>query len=317
MAASGRIAFIALIPLLAACGDEPPAPTTAASPAAAAASEAAPAATAPAGGTADEAAPAVAQVACPPSVQERAGPDIIGLKLGMKRDEALNVVLCHNGAADVAYEDRWLQLETHGHKLEKQSFTATVGQKKDCRYNDVQCILGDPWERVDERIIVASPGTAGNETVVGVWRTQVFPEGQMIAFDDALAALSQKYGEPQFQGEQGSGRNVWRMVRWAKDTTGQPFSESNPQFRQCAHAVNPDGQHGQSWSAGCGMTIGAMMKAAPLNPDLVAEMRVGMMDQQALYDYGEALQAQLDEMHAGAREQQLDAAKKAAGDIKL
>src|SRR5690606_39650397 len=109
----------ALTLLPAARGDEPPTPATDTSMAAAPA-----AAPAPAAAAAQQAAPAAAAVSCPPSVQDRAGPDIIGLKLGMKRDEALNVVLCHNGTAEVTYEDRWLELDTHGHKLEKDRKSA-------------------------------------------------------------------------------------------------------------------------------------------------------------------------------------------------
>ena len=262
----------------------------------------------------------VAASQCPAKVNDRlGGPDIVGLKLGLKRDMAVNVVLCENSAFEITYDDSWLRLDTHGQKLAKQVFTATAGEKKKCRSTDMECVLGDPWKRVDERIIVATPGVVGGETAVAVWRTQKFADGKMPTVADAEAALVAKYGPVQIARDLGSNSSSQqiRELRWGKDPQGKILSDKSSNFNRCIYAFSPDGSGDAGWAEGCGMTIGGWIKRAPLNSALAAEISVGMMDQQALFNYGEAVQAQLDQIDAASRKEQVDKAKSAGDAIKF
>jgi hypothetical protein len=262
----------------------------------------------------------VASSQCPAKVNDRlVGPDIVGLKLGLKRDEAVNVALCENSAFEITYDDSWLRLDTHAQKLAKQVFTATAGEKKKCRPTDMECVLGDPWKRIDERIIVATPGVAGGETAVAVWRTQKFADGKMPTVADAEAALVAKYGSVQIARDLGSNSSSQqiRELRWGKDPQGNVLSDKSSNFNRCIFAFSPDGSGDVGWAEGCGMTIGGWIKRAPLNPALAAEISVGLMDQQALFNYGQAVQAQLDQIDAASRKEQIDKAKSARGAIKF
>jgi hypothetical protein len=267
------------------------------------------------------------KVKCPAKIRTAlTGPDIIGLKLGMSRDEALNVVRCHAKDAYIGFEDRWFEpssFNMHQTKLEKQVFLAQTGETSDCNYSSFEGMQrcgagGRQWDHVSEKIKVATPGVPGGETVVGVWRTQTFKEGETPAVDTVIAALTQKYGPFQRRTVKHVNNNIWSdriELAWIRDADGAPLAEADPALGQCSGNVRARVDDGQVWRDGCGMSIAATLLAPRTNPAVVGEFSVGMMNQGDLYAYQEALQLQLDDIEAKRRAGELEKAQSSDVDL--
>ena len=267
------------------------------------------------------------KVKCPAKAgAARTGPDIIGLKLGMTRDEALHIVRCHAKDAYIDFEDRWFEpssFNMHQTKLEKQAFLALTGENSDCTYSSYEGMQrcgagGRQWDHVSEKIKVATPGVPGGETVVGVWRTQTFKEGETPAVDSVIAALTDKYGPYQRRTVDHVNNNIWSdriELVWIRDADGVPLAEADPALGQCGGNVRARVDDGQVWRDGCGMSIAATLLAPRTNPAVVGEFSVGMMNQGDLFAYQEALQLQLDDIEAKRRAGELEKAKSSDVDL--
>jgi hypothetical protein len=230
---------------------------------------------------------------------DASAPDVAGLHLGISRDAALDLVRCRLPQASVELESDFLgNLNKYGQKLGKQAFIARVGESVPCdfrTYDGMHRCGADnrDWKFVEEWIHVAAPGMPGHETVVAIWRTQRYREGSMPTAEAVLAALREKYGEHQYVEEFQSHQTTWRV--WVRDTNGVPMTQANPLFTACAiaTALNPNGEVGQGWSAGCGLTVKASIERNPRNPELVRALHVVLIDQDKLISYGDALQEEL------------------------
>jgi hypothetical protein len=287
--------------------------------------KAAPAKTATA--SAKDADDALGKLKCPAKVDKSlAGPDIIGLKLGMSMDDAVNVTRCHAKDAVVVFEDRWFEpysFNTHQVKLEKQVLIAQSGETSPCNFSSYEgmqkCGLGQrAWDFVSEKIKVAAPGLPGEEKVVGVWRTQTFKEGETPAVETVIAALTEKYGPYQRRTTKNVNNNLWSdriELAWASDAAGAPLSEANPAYVQCVANVRARVDDGQVWRDGCGMSIAVTILAPRASPAVVGELSVGMMNQSELYAYQEELQLKLDDIESKRRADELDKAK--TSDVEL
>lgn len=262
---------------------------------------------------------------CPPDVREGlAGPDILGVKIGMGVDEALATVRCELGEdAVVKTEDRWLdRLDTYGTALGVQYFTVRQGEHRDCNYSREwqECDGGQKWEHVDETVDVATPGAPGQEAAMVVWRTQSFRDGAKPAAKAVLDALAAKYGPPQrtdSSDDRWAGSSGRHDLTWVLDANGRPMSEANPLFNQCANGVIAAGNPGgASWTQGCGVNISARVLLDGDNPGLVMELRTAMIDQTRLWKHVEAMQAALAEAGAARREAEVEAAGE-AGNVRL
>lgn len=246
---------------------------------------------------------------CPPRVAAGLpGPDIVGLKLGMRFDDALNHARCAVKDGTVGFNHRWFQqMRTGNTALQKQGFTVQRGDTSACDYRkfgDAQkCGLGRlVWDHVDEQITVASPGLDGQQTVVGIWRHQHWKPGQMPSRDTVLAALRDKYGREGELTRQPHGTMSWRY-----DVAGLPLAASSPLFRQC-HGPAARAGSAQRWSEGCGVSITADLVPPRDNPELVQSLYVGLMHQEQLLHYGEAMQAELDRVDAARRATEVEKA---------
>ncbi|MEH6488454.1 hypothetical protein [Hyphomonas oceanitis] len=264
---------------------------------------------------------------CPAKIRTQTkGPDIIGLKLGMSRDEAVNIVRCHADDAYIEFEDRWFEprgFNMHETTLEKQAFVALSGETSACDYSSFDRMQrcgagGRQWDHVSEKIKVATPGIPGGETVVGVWRTQTFKEGETPAVDSVIAALTKKYGRFQVRQVDHVNNNLWSdriELAWVRDADDTPLSEADPALGACARNVRARVDEGQVWRDGCGLTIAATLLAPRTNPAVVGEFSVGMMNQGALYAYQEALQLQLDDIETKRRANELEKAQSSDVDL--
>lgn len=254
---------------------------------------------------------------CPAQVREAiAGPDVLGIRLGMSLDEALGTARCALGEdAVVETQTRWLdRLDANGVELGTQVFTVQKGEGKPCDYqrNWQGCGFGSrEWGHVDEVVTVATPGAPGQETAMAIWRSQNFRDGQMPALQSVLDALTAKYGQPQHV-EQSDARwsdtSGYRELRWVRDRRGNPLADPNPLFRQCWNGAFPvrrakGGDDGTqvSWADGCGLTIRAKAYLSGGNPGLVADLNVAMVQQSQLYAHAEATQAELQRLGQARR----------------
>lgn len=258
---------------------------------------------------------------CPPQMSKASGPDIVGIHLGIPGAEAVAIAQCHSPSAKLKPEDSWMQLETHGIKLKPQLVRLTAGVAHVCRQGDVQCMFRDKeWDQVDEQITIAAPGVPGHETVAGLWRTQNFAEGSQPAVTDMVAALIKKYGQPQSQRDYSPPQYPapGRLeIYWQTDPSGAPMTEQNPNYSRCVGSVRADGETSQQWSGGCGLSISASVERSRTNPDLAANLKVGMMDQGKTFNYGEAIQQQLDRLDRERRKQELNNAKQSGSNVQL
>jgi hypothetical protein len=303
------LAAAALAVLLAACGkEEPPKPA------------AAPAKTAAAAGKA----PKQAAAARPEDMLPKArcparggaalpGPDIVGLKLGMSFDEALEHARCGVPDGVIGFQARWFQqMRTGATTLEKQGFTIQRGDTSDCDYRKIgdaqKCGLGRRvWDHVDELIHVATPGLDGRQTVGGIWRHQHWKVGQMPSRESVLKALREKYGP---EGELvGQGR--YETLSWRQDSAGRVLTKADRLFNQC-HGPNARSGGSHTWREGCGLTITVDLLPPRDNPGLVERLYVGLMHQERLLHYGDAMQAELDRLDAARRKAEIDKASGAA-----
>lgn len=295
---------VAVATLLAACGkEEPPKPAAPAKTATAASKPAKQAA-----------APRPEDLLPKPKCPARGGaalpgPDIVGLKLGMRFDEALEHARCTVSDGVLAFSPRWFQqMRTGAVTLEKQAFTIQRGDTSDCDYRKIgdaqKCGLGRRvWDHVDEMIHVATPGLNGRQTVVGIWRHQNWKPGQMPSRASVLKALRDKYGPE--GGITSQGR--FETVSWRQDSAGRALTKADPQFEQC---FGPNARAGGShfWKEGCGLTITVDILAPRDNPELVESLYVGLMHQEQLLHYGDAMQAELDRLDAARRKSEVDKA---------
>ena len=247
------------------------------------------------------------------------GPDVVGLKLGMPREDALNFTRCLHKDAFVSFEGTWIQgLRTYDIKIAPQAFSAHVGETRPCKYSTMdeinRCGVGNrAWTFVAEKITVVSPGVPGREKVLGIWREQHFKPGEMPTADTLLPALVQKYGQPQFTQQQ---PNQWMRLDWVQDAAGTPLAQGTRGYGSC-RTISARAGDSHSWSDACGLTITAMIVLSRENPLLAQELNVGLMDQAALYRTGRSLQAELQAMEQQRRQQEAEQGKGAAANVKL
>jgi hypothetical protein len=227
------------------------------------------------------------------------GPDVVGLKLGMSFDEALNHARCGMPEGVVGFQPRWFQQIRPGSTtLEKQAFVIQRGDTSECVFRSLgdaaKCGLGRRvWDHVDEQIVVASPGLVGRQTVVGIWRQQHWKPGEMPSRDAVLNALRDKYGREGESTTQPHGTAGWRY-----DTAGNPLT--GDAFQQC-YGIAARAGSSQAWREGCGLSITADLVPPRDNPDLVQSLYVGMAHQERMLAYGDAMQAELDRLDAERR----------------
>lgn len=253
-----------------------------------------------------------------------AGPDIVGVRLGMTVDEALAAARCALGEdARVKTAQRWLdRLETYGVELGTQSFTLHKGDHRPCNYQREwqECDGDRKWTHVDEVLVVATPGAPGKETARAIWRTQHFREGRMPAVQAVLDALVAKYGAPQWTEESDrpwSHSAGYRELRWVRDRRGAPLADPNPLFRQCDGAIHGrDEQTSAMWRDGCGLTIRARVLLSGKNPGLALELQTAMLEQSQMYAHVEAMKSELQQLGQARRDDEVRQAGDAS-DVRL
>ncbi len=223
------------------------------------------------------------------------GPDIAGLQLGEPAAQALDRVRCEHPDAVATVDKRFISdLDAHGIALGPQQVTLHIGEARPCDFRKAgelqSCGVGGMmWTHEAETIQLGIPGQPGQARVMSVWRAQRFKPGAGPAMDKVVQALEQKYGPPQWR-QLADTRAV--QLHWARDPRGTPLSQAQMHSGRCP-TMQPRIGEGLRWASGCGLTMVASVVRAADNPLLAREIHVGMLDQQRLLDYGDALQAEL------------------------
>ncbi len=289
--------------LVAACGDAP-SPGPAVAPGTPASVQAVKTAKASPAGPED----ALPPPRCPPVTRPGGtGPDIVGLRLGMPLDEALNLARCALPDGVLSLQPRWFQqLRTGSVTLGNQAFAIQRGETSPCEFRK----LGDAmkcgpgrrvWHHVDELVSVAAPGLDGRQAVAGIWRQQHWKAGEMPAREAVLQALRDKYGREGALRDDPHGTLAWRNA-----VDGTPLAAGDPRFEACAGIrARPGSQH---WREDCGLSISADVVPARDNPQLVQSLYVGMAHQARLLQIGDAMQAEIDRLEAARQAGELQRA---------
>lgn len=146
--------------------------------------------------------------------QDDAGPDILGISLGMPLDQAVAIIKRHQPAMRVS------------------EFDTDIASIRGSRIRGLKYPLGADGQRA---CVGVNCGTYGNETlgvygvappndrVVGaVYRTITF---EQAPFQTLLGALVTKYGEPLFAVLPERGGRPYFTLSWSRDRSGAPIRD--------------------------------------------------------------------------------------------
>lgn len=253
------------------------------------------------------------------------GPDILDLRLGMTREEALAVAFCPRKEFNVYDARTYFAVDTFNQTLDAQVIKLDNSHEQAC----VEMKPGVDLSGVDARslcngadttwtppatqaIALATPGLRGQEKLTGLSRFESFSEPSTP--DKTTAAFTAKFGAP-------SVRADINRLSWAWTPSGAKLAASDPQVEKCADAamqatnvtsgsfVGPDffGLDGKNL-AECGRTIVAFLIPVSDNPKLTSGYNIAMIDQAATRALAFAMQDYFKNGDQAAKQQAVDKA---------
>ncbi|ODT83932.1 hypothetical protein [Phenylobacterium sp. SCN 70-31] len=240
--------------------------------------------------------------------------DVLGIRPGLTLDEAINIVRCEDKTLEVKVAERGFDLNTYGAKL-RQGFHTTPKEPELSGEEALEQMRQRQMDRSLNRSRDAAPGQAftvsaiglpGEETVIGVWRTQRFEPEKNPPIDSLVAALTEKYGPPTTQDG--------KYTVWLYDSQGRLAGRDSPLVSSCRVNAYPGGF---SVSPDCALGISAVIEPLRTNPALAESLNVGLTHQSLAYSKLEATQAALDQKEAARRAEELGKARDNAGAPKL
>jgi hypothetical protein len=268
--------------------------------------------------------PALTRPRCPARVDtaQYPGPELLGLRLGMTRAEAIAIAYCERRDFHVDTNNRFFSIDTRGERLGPQTITLRDGNRHQCTVEEVMGGLGvertrgcgrevGAWVYKDTKQIIhiVTPGRPGQERVMGIWRTEEFGDNAPTT-DATQASLIQRFGEPSLRSEQTYSRQVF--LYWVYDTAGALMTSTNPQTRECAQNIAPGYRAEQRWSSNCGLTIVGVVRGAESNPAVASSYHIAIMNQQVMHQLGAAMEQHYAQAELAAREAEVERAKGAA-----
>lgn len=244
--------------------------------------------------------PAAAQNAGPPpfdspncanapsesSASSRSGPDVRGVRVGMRLDDAVTLLECLDTTKRVAKETGTDTIGTYYYGHDVRTVTSiAVGPPRSAD----ELARGQPYyttepgmaagtifswglAHVDASFRVLAFGEPGAETVYGVEQEQNFDLGDAPPIQSILTELIAKYGAPSVQEDQGA----WYQLVWMRDSSGQAIGRGNPLYGTCPIEGTVIGAR---WTDGCGVTVSASISRQNQNRLLADSLRVGLVDQ--------------------------------------
>jgi len=275
--------------------------------------------------------PALVRPNCPARVDaaQYPEPELVGLRLGMTRAEALAVAYCPRREFHVETYNRFLRLDTRGEELRPQRITIHDGVHVTRRETSRMVYLEDderdrptltqsigarPISEASQVIQIATPGIPGQERVLGIWRQQRFDENPPT-YEATITSLVERFGQPGRDEHLQSNSSEFgdsSHLYWAYDTSGAPMTATNPQFRRCTENLRPTYSVEQRWSENCGLTIVAYVQRGIDNRDLVQSYSVAIMNQQVMFQAATAMRQHYLAAAQAEREAEVERAKGAA-----
>lgn len=200
------------------------------------------------------------------AVEPNGGPDVLGIRLGMPRDEALEI----------------LKKAVPGQKLETQTENLPTVNKQ------VLVMFGygfAPETSIDDLRVYLTPGPGPQM----VYRVQRYLGMQKIFHANVLSSLHEKYGSETVHGSHGGDQLYWMYDEQGKPGGRLPSTAGSPelQLENCAASApdsgSPDGltdswltnyQRNPSWCDSSGIIV----RASFGTQDIVTSLRVDMFD---------------------------------------
>lgn len=188
-----------------------------------------------------------------------AGPDVIGLRLGMTEPEAIALLRAHNAG---------VQIRTVVDTLPTPAATRFTTTLYAGIFGDDRAGIGD------ELIKIAFTNPTPVPRVMGIWRKQSFPQGRELTLVNTLAAFRDKYGAPGFTFA-ATRRTIWA---WATGLGGRP-----PQ--SLSNCMKPWGDPGEPPNLNIVVNTFIEPRAYSNTPDCGVSTDMGVYDVGGLVTY--------------------------------
>lgn len=257
---------------------------------------------------------------CPARASRLTGPDVIGVRIGMTRDEALAAVFCPRDEFNVLASTQWLNVQTHGGQLGVQTIKLQDGRPRRC--TEVDQVMGGQYDRIfgigcaggspyvlpqaTQEITLATPGIPGQERVAAIWRYERFEEKPTV--DNTLASFTTKFGPASNRQETDEGT----QLAWVWTPQNTPMPANSPLLSSCVSAVHPARAGNVSSVDGCGLTIVAAAYRDDENPVLARSYAVAMVSPVAIQQTHDAMQDHFAQAQQASQQAEIERAQKAS-----
>lgn len=246
--------------------------------------------------------------------------DIVGVRPGMKYDEAANVVMCSHKLLVVTEDLRGrFKINTYGQKL-RMGFGAEFAQprvtvQKTAREWAQELQYGDRNRGNQQlaggtsRWYVGTMGIPGDERVVHASREEAYEEGRQPTVDSVVSALIAKYGEPTRRTKVQNNGEV--HLNWNHDPFGRRIGETSALYNSC----NSVAHFGAAlfFTPDCGISIAARLLPVRENHALASSLQVTVVDMGGAYDAIQKTEQWFAQQDAQRRAKEIEAAGKNAG----
>ncbi|MAT84410.1 MAG: hypothetical protein CMD39_08990 [Gammaproteobacteria bacterium] len=250
--------------------------------------------------------------------------DVVGIRPGMGWDDVQWVLACRDDVPTVEAGDTWNVKQAHGIPI-RQLIRASDGQPcsgqeivRDMSSTTRSCDDGgykfQALKNIANEIVVVFTGLPEQETARAIWRQTSFPEGGQPAIKTLRTSLTDKYDEPQLDERDRQGRIT---LTWVHDLLGRPMSTAASAFNTCSRGLGAAFASSHSWSAGCGLTIRALISPVWGNDLLARELSLGLMHQKDFYDAGQRFERDLLAAHEASKREQAEAAAASGSAVDL
>jgi hypothetical protein len=252
--------------------------------------------------------------------------DILGVRPGQTFDEVEGILACRDEGYRVETGSVWTVRNTGGlptrQLLRASNGTPCSGQDIARSMRSMQgsgeCTGGPQGSGLamirdaTDEVFVAFTGMYGQEVAGGVWRSRDYEADAKPTAESLQQALIAKYGEPSVNETLARNQMPLRAgdiaMTWVYDLRGRRLNSENPMYRRC-NIVNHRFFGSHRWSAECGLVVTAGIRKDPRNNLLADTLTIGIMNQKAFYDGGQAFEAAI---AAAVEEQRQQAARDAA-----
>lgn len=245
--------------------------------------------------------------------------DILGIRPGMKADDAYSLLLCRDNIVDIGQDNSFYsnmprKIETRhvirassGKSCSPSFNSNSFNRRKNWKDCDSLGNAENNWfSGRDDIIQIAVAGSVESQDVGAIWRSRHFAESEKTLSDTIASGLVAKYGEPH---DRSDGRSSKQMY-WIYDLRGRPMSTSHPSYRSCKGGPEADYTSSQSWNSACGQTVIASLQASRTNPEILDAFHVVSMDQAGLYEGMQVMAKDIEDEFKRRQKEDIEKVKK-------